>query len=236
MPRTARSTRTLDGPLLCNTHDSGGPTLLRVPLPLAPAIACFVCLGCGKVPDSEVPQDVIQIIDAIDKSDEARLRMLLENGANPTPAGSQLSPIRAATTHFSGGKLVCDTKAMKLLLDHGANPNFIDQYSGFAPLEEALAMGEMECIRLLRNAGASIDTHGSSGQSLLQFAVKGVERTGDVSLLQLVVSWGVSPNVGAGDADGRSFTALHEAAWIKINPEIQDAVVAELLRLGTDPC
>jgi hypothetical protein len=199
------------------------------------AITYCICSGCSEVPGSDVPQDVVQIIIAIDNSDVAGLRTLLENGAIPTPDGSPISPIRAATTHFENGKLVCDSEAMKLLLDHGANPNFIDQYSGFAPLEEALAMGDRECIMLLRNAGASIDTHGASGQSLLQFAVKGVERTGDITLLGLVVSWGVSPNVGVDDADGSSFTALHEAAWM-ITPKLQDAVVAELLGLGTDPC
>jgi ankyrin repeat protein len=200
-----------------------------------PAIAFCICLGCSKFSGPGAPQDVIEIINAIDMGDEARLQTLLEKGAVPTPNGSPLSPIHAAITHFAEGKLFCDTKAMKLLLLHGANPNFIDRDSGFAPLEEALAMGEIECIMLLRNAGASIDTHGESQQSLMQFAVKGVERSGDIALLQLVKSWGVSPNVGMSDADGRSFTALHEAAWM-ITSQMQDSVVAELLRLGTDPC
>jgi ankyrin repeat protein len=122
---------------------------------------------------------------------------------------------------------------MRLLLDHGANPNFIDPYSGFAPLEEALSMGEMECIMLLRAAGASIDTHGESGQSLMQFAVKGAVRSGDIALLQLVTSWGVSVNVMS--SGRRTFTALNEAAWIN-TPRVAESVVAELLRLGADPC
>jgi hypothetical protein len=220
----------------------------KVPSPCSSAGVFTLCaatcmlLGCSKpsnptVPQNviAVPQDVVEIINAIDMGDQTRLRALLENGAIPTPDGSPISPIRAAITHFANGALICDTKAMKLLLEHGANPNFIDQYSGFAPLEEALSMGEMECITLLRNAGASIDTHGKSGQSLMQFAVKGAERSGDIALLQLVVSWGVSPNAGIGGQDGRSFTALHEAAWI-LPPAKQEAIVAELLRLGTDPC
>jgi ankyrin repeat protein len=197
------------------------------------AIAFMICPGCWESPMPDVPQDVIAIIKAIDAGDEGRLQTLLENGAVPTPAGSPLSPIHAAITHFADGKLFCDTKAMRLLLDHGANPNFIDQDSGFAPLEEALSMGEMECITLLKAAGASINTHGKSGQSLMQFAVKGVVRSQDITLLQLVKSWGVSPNVVMGD--GRAFTALHEAAWIN-TPQMADIVVHELLRLGADPC
>jgi ankyrin repeat protein len=205
----------------------------RPVLPFVLAAAMCVLPGCGKPSRAAVPKDVIEIINAIDVGDEARLRALLENGAVPTPDGSPLSPIHAAITHFSNGKLVCDTNAMRLLLDHGANPNFIDQYSGFAPLEGALFMGEMECITLLRSAGASINTHGKSGQSLMQFAVKGAERSGDIAILQLVTSWGVSINVrGTG---GRTSTALHEAAWINM-PQIADSIVAELLRLGADPC
>ncbi len=202
----------------------------RVVLTFGLATVLCASLGCSKPSGGDVPNDVIEIIHAIDMGDEARLRTLLENGAIPTPAASPLSPIHAAITHFSDGKLVCDTKTIRLLLDHGANPNFIDRDSGFAPLEEALSMGEMECITLLRTAGASIDTHGESGQSLMQFAVKGVERSGDKALLQLVMSWGVSVNVR-----GRTFTALHEAAWIN-TPQIAEYVVAELLRLGADPC
>ena len=202
------------------------------------ALAICICPGCWAssapdVPPKDVPPDVIEIIKAIDAGNEGRLQTLLENGAVPTPAGSPLSPIHAAITHFENGKLFCDTKAMRLLLDHGANPNFIDQYSGFAPLEEALSMGEMECITLLRAAGVNIETHGNSIQSLMQFAVKGTVRSGDITLLSLVKSWGVSPNVVMGE--GRAFTALHEAAWIT-SAEKADLVVEELLRLGADPC
>jgi len=197
--------------------------------------ASVLSSGCAKSSRPQVPPSVIEIIRAIDAGDDNLLRTALENGAKPTPDGSPLSPIHAAITHFANGKLLCDTKAMKLLLEHGANPNFVDQDSGFAPLEEALSMGDLKCITLLKAAGASTDTHGTSGQSLLQFAVKGVERSGDITLLRLVTSWGVSPNVGAGRSDGRSFTALHEAAWMT-SSSVQDSVVVELLRLGTDPC
>jgi ankyrin repeat protein len=121
---------------------------------------------------------------------------------------------------------------MRLLLDHGANPNFIDQDSGFSPLEDALAMGDMTCAGQLKVAGASVNKRGASGQSILQFAVKGAFRTGDTSIIKLVLSWGVDPNVLS---SGRAVTALHEAIWG--NPG-QDAepVVVELLRSGVNPC
>lgn len=198
--------------------------------------------GCGRAEDArnrggmnqadKVPQDVIEIIRAIDAGDIARLKNLLEGGAVPTPDGSPLSPIRAAITHFRDGQLVCDSAALKLLLDHGADPNFVDQYSGFSALENALSMGDITCASLLKEAGADVNKRGLSGQSILQFAVKGVMRAGDTGILKLVLSWGVDPNVLS---SGRAWTALHQA--VASNPG-QDStpVVAELLRSGVDPC
>lgn len=89
---------------------------------------------------STVPQGVIDIIHAIDAGDLSKLESLLEGGAAPTPKGSPLSPIHAAVTHFHEGQLVCDSRALKLLLEHGADPNFVDQHSGFSALEDVLAM------------------------------------------------------------------------------------------------
>jgi ankyrin repeat protein len=200
-----------------------------------------VLLGCGKIGNAvsevsvsldmskKVPQDVVKIINAIDMGDMATLRSLLEGGAKPTPEGSPLSPIHATITHFAKGKLVCHVEALRLLLAHGADPNFVDQYSKFAPLEDALAMGERECIKLLKEAGAQVDQQGLTGQSILQFAVKGVIRSGDVSLLALVLSWGVDINVLS---IGHKWTALMEAAATPGG----EFVVAELLRLGADAC
>lgn len=202
----------------------------------------LILSGCGRVQSSQVtdtmsqsqkvPGSVIEIIRAIDTADISKLKSVLEGGANPTPEGSPLSPIHAAITHLREGRLVCDLTALKLLLDHGASPDFIDQHSGFSPLEDALAMGDDECARLLKEAGASIHRHGLSGQTLLQFAVKGAIRTGNTNILKLVLSWGVDPNVLS---SGRANTALHEAAWAN---SAQDAapIVAELLRNGADPC
>ena len=190
----------------------------------------FVTSACG----SQVPEDVLEIIRAIDAGDTPRLKGLLEGGAVPTPEGSPLSPFHAAITHFHNGQLVCDSAAVKLLLDHGADPSFVDQWSGFSALEDALAMGDIACAALLKDGGADVNRHGNSGQSYLQFAVKGALRTGDTRILKLVLSWGVGPNVLS---DGRMFTALHEAVWaLPTQAETAEAVIAELLSSGADPC
>ena len=181
-----------------------------------------------------VPKDVVAIIRAIDAGDVSELKKLLEGGAVPTPNGSQLSPMHAAITHFRDGQLVCNAAALKLLLDYKADPDFVDQDSGFSALEDALAMGDIECAKQLRRAGARLDQHGHSGQSLLQFAAKGAVRTGEIGILKLVLSWGVDPNVRGYAGQ----TALHEAVWSSNlrDGQLSAPVIAELLRSGADPC
>ena len=177
----------------------------------------------------QVPQEVVRIISAIDMGDMQALRDLLQSGANATPPGSPLSPIHAAITHFDKGQLICDSAALNLLLEHGADPNFIDQYSKFSPIEDALAMGDMNCAELLRDAGARLDKPGLTGQSIMGFAVKGAIRTKNLGILRHVPSWGVDPNVTAG-ASGQ--TALFDAA---ATPGGEFAF-RELIKVGVDPC
>ncbi len=198
----------------------------------------FGLSGCGQietVPEPKVPKDVLDIIHAVDARDHAQLKSLLDAGATPTPAGSPLSPLHAATTQFSGLRMVCDSESLKLMLDHGADPNFVDEWSGFTPLEDVLASGNLECARLLKAAGADPKRYGHSGSSVLVYAVKGVVYTGDTSILKLVLSWGVDPN-DVGDArDGRAYTALQEAAW-QAPGEDSTPAVEELLSSGANPC
>lgn len=211
---------------------AGTPTLTRA---LAFAVLLTGCDSPGQPTLlTPAPRDVVAIVRAIDAGDVTSLRDLLERGATPTPPGSPLSPLHAAITHFRDGKLVCDYEALKLLLDHHADPNFVDRDSGFSALEDALYMGDIPCASLLKERGASVDRHGHSGQSILQFAVKGAVRTDSVEILRLVLSWGVDPNVLSST---ESFTALHIAAWTNPGQAAEaEAVIAELLRAGTDPC
>lgn len=190
----------------------------------------LILAGCGSSvsQDSKLPADVAQIIDAIDKGDNSGLKRLLEHGANPTPKNSPLSPLHAAITHFQDGQLICDSVALKLLLANGADPNFVDQDSGSAPLEDALEMGNIDCASALKDAGARIDSLDPKKPSILDSAVMGAVRTDDTGVLKLALSWGIDPNI---QGKGRRGTALHEAVFWK-----KDQVIAELLRNGVDPC
>jgi hypothetical protein len=207
--------------------------------PCIAAALVLVLVGCGSTDNgvgleasSTAPDDIVQIINAIDGGDTEALGRLLDAGAKPTPPGSRLSAIHAAITHFKRNKLGCDSIALNLLLTHGADPNFVDDWSGFAPMEDALAIGDMNCATMLKDAGAKVTTRGKSGQSLLQFAVKGAVRTGNPQIIDQVVAWGVDPNILSAE---RGFTALHEAVWQTPGQPV-DPVIAELLHVGTNPC
>ena len=193
-------------------------------------VAALVFSGCGNSVSqaNKLPPDVAKIIDAIDKGDTSRLKSLLEAGAEPTPRNSPLSPLHAAITHFHDGQLMCNSVALKLLLENGADPNFVDQDSGFAPLEDGLQMGDIECAKALKHAGARIDSPDPKKPSILDSAVMGAVRTNDTRVLELALSWGIDPNK---QSRGRSGTPLHEAVFWK-----KDQVVDELLRNGVDPC
>ena len=91
----------------------------------------FILPGCEKVasaisPATPVPQDVIDIIHAVDAGDHSELQSLLEAGAMPTPEGWPLSPIHRAIISFKSGQLSVDSEALELLLAHGADPSFVE--------------------------------------------------------------------------------------------------------------
>lgn len=195
------------------------------------ALAASLLCGCGGPEDRAALDGVIEIIHAIDAGDHRQLEALLERSVKPTPIGSPLSPLRAAITHFEGGRLYCDQQALELLLRHGANPNFLDPQSGFTALESATSMGEVGCMRALKAAGANPLERGKSGQSILGFAVKGAARAKSNDPLILVLSWGIDPNTRSAGGS----TAFHEAVW---NTAYGDSsqIIGELLARGADPC
>ena len=109
-------------------------------------------------------------------------KFLLERGANPNHAQPDTAetPLHAAlcNTNRLGRNLV-----MKVLLAHGANPNCKTRPSvetgafmrdcrtrGETPLHRAAAFGDEEAIKLLLDAGATIDAKDANGDSPLSWA------------------------------------------------------------------
>ncbi len=63
------------------------------------------------------------------------------------------------------------TKLVKLLLEHGADPN-ARQVGGFTPLHAAAENGDVEAIRALLFYGADQDTKSSEGKSPLDYTLE----------------------------------------------------------------
>jgi ankyrin repeat protein len=169
------------------------------------------------------------LLDAVGSRDIARVRALLEGGADPDAKGVARSPLVTAITELDAKnrRLVCNVEMVRLLLDHGADPNRRDPSVDTRPLNKALELGELGCAALLRDRGASIDGLDPGGRTLLDSAVAGAVLRKDMSIIDVPLHWGVDPNVRSTIGS----TALTTAVWLNS----ADAVRILLAR-GVDPC
>jgi uncharacterized protein len=86
----------------------------------------------------------------------------------PSQNKMKITPLHSAT---AGGH----TKLVKLLLEHGADPN-ARQVGGFTPLHAAAENGDLESIRALLFYGADADAKSSEGKSPLDYALESKKR------------------------------------------------------------
>lgn len=94
------------------------------------------------------------------------VRLLLANGAQASLAARNAQRVTALHGAVARG----DTDIVKLLLEHGADPN-ARQESGFVPLHEAAANGKEVIARLLIEHGASVDAATDDGKTAYDLAV-----------------------------------------------------------------
>ena len=171
---------------------------------------------------------VTPLLHAVATLHEARVAQLLAEGAKPDDPAAARSPLVQAITSFDGKKLFCHEAMVRLLLNHGADPNRPDPTIRVKPLQEALGMGDVSCATVLYKAGASLQ---NSDQQLtvMMAATQGAIRTNSFTIIDLVLSWGVDANL----AGSSGWTALHEAAASNRGTE---ALVRYLLDRGVNPC
>ena len=128
--------------------------------------------GGAPRPDAALPK-------AAREGDEARLRSLLDSGADPNQRdanGNSALIAAVAAGHAS---------AARVLLAAGANPNLASS-GGRTPLIEAAIGGRMEIARLLISAGADVNTSERGAGTALEAA----EREGHTAMAALLRSSG----------------------------------------------
>jgi ankyrin repeat protein len=157
-------------------------------------------------------------------------RLLLERGADVNAALKRLPPYRAkldrgndtmlggGTTAFLRAAKAGDLPAMKLLLEHGADPLLAPTRSGITPLMAAAGLGTAEqdttgraktqdeaiaAIELLLGRGIDINARSSDGRT----ALHGAAMQGYDEVIEFLVANGA--DLGVADEDG--FTALDVA-------------------------
>ena len=123
-----------------------------------------------------------------------------ENYRGSLPAIEVMDKTAAAVTVGEG-----HAKALKVLLEHGADPN--GQYDDMdSMLQRAVGwVKDVEVVRLLLKHGADPNDNGGSNYLILGTAVTNE----DVEVARLLLEHGADPNA----RNGFGNTPLHEAAW-----------------------
>jgi ankyrin repeat protein len=177
-------------------------------------------------PNKVDERGISPLLAAVESGDTVQIRAVLQAGADPNAPNVARSALVSAITTRVENRLTCNLEVVRLLLDHAADPNMADPYIGTRPLHHALSLGEVACATLLKERGAKLDQTDVRG-TVLDAAVNGAVKTGDMTIIDLPLSWGVSPNVRSKYGN----SALATAVWLN-----STAAVETLLSKGVDPC
>ncbi len=160
------------------------------------------------------------LMAAVRGGHEGVVRVLLENGADPSASGGSRipgtalhsavdlgrrpivrmllragAPIDATEGTFRKTPLHLaarngDMMLVSLLLDHGGDPNTFDA-SSWTPLQYAMEMGAYELIPLLVRHGANLDLQGPQGNTVLHDAVL----RGQDEVIRFLLAHGADPRI-----------------------------------------
>ena len=189
--------------------------------------ALYAAIDFNTMPASNRPAPSV-IDNKLSALDVAR--MLLEHGANPNAQLKKLPPYRAkldrgndmmlggGTTPFLRAAKAGDVPAMRLLLEHGADPTLSPTRSGITPLMAAAGLGTAEqdttgryktqaqaidAIQLLLDHGADVNAAANDGRT----AVHGAALQGYDDVIKFLAAHGADLTA----KDHKGFTPLDTA-------------------------
>jgi ankyrin repeat protein len=189
--------------------------------------ALYAAIDFNTMPASNrpAPHVIEQKLSALDVA-----RLLLEHGANPNARLEKQSPYRAkldrgddtmlgaGTTAFLRAAKAGDLPAMKLLLEHGADPTLGVTRSGITPLMAAAGVGTseadttgrfktqaqaIEAIQLLLDRGGDLNAVANDGRT----AMHGAALQGYEDVIKYLAAHGANLTV----KDKKGFTPLDTA-------------------------
>ena len=154
------------------------------------------------------------LLSAIRRGDLALLESHLREGA---PVNVQTSE---GTTPLMLAVLFGTSDTVRLLLEHGADPNAVDK-SGASPL--LFAAGELQKAQLLIGAGAKVNARSALGNTPL---IAAAAHPDNLAVIKLLLDKGADANA----ANQNNVTALAAAVWAA-----DAGTVCHLLNLGCKP-
>ncbi|HEY3966845.1 MAG TPA: ankyrin repeat domain-containing protein [Planctomycetaceae bacterium] len=153
----------------------------------------------------------------------ARMMELLRDGDQPAFQTMLSEDRRIARLKGPGGStplmyavLYADADAVRLLLDHGADPNIRNEVGASALM---WAVDDLEKTRVLLQRGADVNARSDDGRTALSIAAS---RSGSLAVVSILLDAGADPSVKSPSYKG-PLTPLREAA------EVGDEAVVRLL-------
>ncbi|MGQ0734825.1 MAG: ankyrin repeat domain-containing protein [Acidobacteriota bacterium] len=126
----------------------------------------LVVLSTGTLPAAQAPRGTTAVAAAAEARDIARVRTLLQEGADVNSAQGD------GTTALHWAALRGDTELAAMLLAAGANTRATSRLGAYTPLHLASEAGAAEVIDRLVRAGADVSARTSTGATPLMLAAK----------------------------------------------------------------
>ena len=135
--------------------------------------------------EHDVNRGVPPIFAAIQNRMHNQLRLILDMGADINMKHKGVTPLLFAVYQY-------DDKLVKILLEYGANPNFLDKNGLYSPLSEACVTNRVSVAKLLLKYGADVNYQYNKSESALRVAAKGCK---NFELVRLLLDNGANLNL-----------------------------------------